>query len=109
MKGQIVASGVRCEVKDAKITLLYKRLVVPDANNLSFLLNNGELFIGVGSSGEFITLSDVEVPDELVEKALLFIKIREELNKKLIPFINNAEVSPETIESIVNRKQVRRI
>ncbi|MEK7072698.1 MAG: hypothetical protein AAB969_03955, partial [Patescibacteria group bacterium] len=59
-----------------------KRLVIEEENNLMITRDDGQIFVRqefkIDNSCKI--LGEVEVSDELVQKALAFIKTREELN-----------------------------
>lgn len=77
---QIVSEGSIASVHNMGYSI--KRLVIEEADNLMITLDGGQIFVCQGfkidNSCKF--WGEVEVSDELVEKALAFVKAREELN-----------------------------
>ena len=60
-----------------------KRLVVEEANNLAITPHNDQVYAFTGfdsTSDGTKLLGEVEVPDELVEKALTFVRAKEEFD-----------------------------
>ncbi len=59
-----------------------KRLVVEERDNLAITPHNNQVyaFTGFDLKGNCEVIGEVEVPDELVEKALTFIRVKAEFD-----------------------------
>lgn len=62
-----------------------KRLIIPENNNLIILSYRDNIIAYHKPNFErfYKVVSSVEVPDELIEKALAFVNAKDELNKHL--------------------------
>lgn len=83
MKATIVSQIVHNGMMDFIHGYSYeiKRLVIESKDNLAITPHNNEILVFTGfklSDGEII--GEVEIPDELVEKALAFIKAKAEFD-----------------------------
>ena len=91
MKAKIISQKVYDSMMEWKHRHGYeiKRLVVEEANNLAITLLGSDVYARTGfefeserhpSGQEPEVLGEIEVPDEIVEKALALVRAQEELN-----------------------------
>jgi len=58
-----------------------RRILVPDADNLVITPHEEEVYAWTGGlEGEYEVIGEVEVPDELVERALAFARAKQEFD-----------------------------
>jgi len=82
------AKVIRQKVYDGVMDFIHdgghyiNRLVVEEANNLAITPHENEVyaFTGFDLKDEHEMLSEVEVPDELVEKAVAFVRVKAEFD-----------------------------
>lgn len=58
-----------------------KRILVPEADNLVITPHEGQVYAWVGFEGEYEVVKEIEVPDELVEKALAFTRVKKKFDE----------------------------
>lgn len=83
MKGLVITQQVCDSVLDWTHGMTYevKRIFVPDADNLVITPHRDQVYAWTGFEGEECTvIKEIEVPDELVEEALAFVKVKNKFN-----------------------------
>jgi hypothetical protein len=83
MKGQIVTQQVYDSILDFThgFSHTVKRILVPDADNLVITPHEGEVYAWTGGlEGEYEVIGEVDVPDELVVRALAFARAKKEFD-----------------------------
>jgi hypothetical protein len=79
MKGLVITQEVCDSVLDWSHGMTYeiKRILVPDAANLVITPHRDQVYAWTEFKGEYQVVKEIEVPDELVEKVLAFVQIKE--------------------------------
>lgn len=82
MKGKIVQQQVCDSALEWTHGFSYtiKRIIVPEANNLVITPHKGQIYVFTGLKGDHEEIAEVDVPDELVNKALAFHHAKVEFN-----------------------------
>jgi hypothetical protein len=83
MKGKIIQERVYDSIMDWTHGMGYdiKRILIPEANNLAITPHNRGVFaFEFEPDRKYIVLKEIEVPDELVQKALTFMQAKKEFD-----------------------------